>query len=124
MNYYSATKERNTFKKHIPAPYIRRSFNLEKADGEYSLDISVVGIYELYVNGHKITKGRLLPYRTNPNHIVYIDTYRLNDFLVKGENVIALMLGNGFSNSIFPGWDFDKLSCKKFLNDRGTLQKT
>ena len=108
--YFSATKERNTFKKHVAAPYIRKSFNIDQIDGEYTLDISVVGIYDLYVNGYRISKGRLLPYRTNPNHIVYVDTYRLNECLVPGENVIGIMLGNGFSNSIFRCWDFDRLS--------------
>ena len=108
--YYSATKERNTLQKHVPAPYIRKSFNVANKDHKFILDISVVGIYELYVNGKNISKGCLLPYRTNPNHIVYVDTYELNKYLVEGENVIGVMLGNGFSNSVFPGWDFDKLS--------------
>ena len=108
--YYSATKERNTLEKHVPAPYIRKSFNIAKLDKKYFLNISVVGIYDLYINGVRINKGQLLPYRTNPNHIVYVDKYKLNDFLVKGENVIGVMLGNGFSNSIYHCWDFDKLS--------------
>ena len=108
--YYSATKERNTIKEHVPAPYIRKSFSVTNLSSTYSLDISVVGIYELYVNGKKITKGSLIPYRTNPNHIVYIDTYALNEYLVLGDNVIGVILGNGFSSSTFPGWDFDQVS--------------
>lgn len=110
MKYYSATKERNTFENHVPAPYIRKSFKIDSLKEQYSLIISVVGIYELSVNGKVIDKGKLLPYRTNPNHVVYYDTYRLNDYLVEGENVIGVMLGNGFGNSIMRCWDFDKLS--------------
>lgn len=110
MKYYSATKERNTLEKHVPAPYVRRSFLVSNLDHNYSLKISVVGIYDLFVNGVRITKGCMLPYRTNPNHIVYFDNYDLNKYLVKGENVIGIMLGNGFSNSIYRCWDFEKLT--------------
>ena len=110
MKYYSATLERNTFANHVSAPYIRKSFRVDSLKDNYELVISVVGIYELSVNGVVINKGYMLPYRTNPNHIVYYDNYSLNKYLKEGENVIGIMLGNGFSNSIYPGWDFDKLT--------------
>ena len=108
--YYSASKDKNTFKQNIAAPYIRKSINIDNLNDEYFLYISVIGIYELSVNGKIINKGYLLPYRTNPNHVVYFDKYDLNSYLQKGENVIGIILGNGFSNSICDTWDFDKLS--------------
>ena len=110
LKYYSASSVPNTIEKHVPAPYIRKSFNVSSLDDKYELLISVVGIYELSINGVIINKGYLIPYRTNPNHFVYFDIYNLNKYLKIGENVIGVMLGNGFSNSIYSGWDFDKLS--------------
>ena len=110
MRYYSATKERNTLANPVSAPYIRKSFHVDSLSDNYELVISVVGIYELSINGVVINKGYMLPYRTNPNHIVYYDNYSLNKYLKEGENVIGVILGNGFSNSIYEGWDFDKLS--------------
>lgn len=47
------------------------------------------------------------PYISNPDDIVYYDSYELA--LQAGENVLGLWLGNGFQNN--PGghiWDFDK----------------
>ena len=108
--YYSATAKFNTVEEQVPAPYLRKSFNVDSFDARYELYISVVGIYELTINGVVINKGYLLPYRTNPNHIVYIDKYQLNKYLRLGENVIGVMLGNGFSDPASDGWDFDKVS--------------
>ena len=73
MRYYSATKERNTLANPVSAPYIRKSFHVDSLQDNYELVISVVGIYELSINGVVINKGYMLPYRTNPNHIVYYD---------------------------------------------------
>lgn len=65
------------------------------------------GFYELYINGQRCTKGRLAPYISNPDDLVYYDEYTLA--LPAGENVIGVWLGNGFQNN--PGgyaWEFDK----------------
>lgn len=69
--------------------------------------MAVCGFYDLWLNGEKITRGYLAPYISNPDDLVYADEYKLT--LQAGENVLALLLGNGFQNN--PGgyiWDFDK----------------
>lgn len=103
--FIRATEEYTTLERPIPAPYLRRSFTA--AAGKASLRVAACGFYELYVNGERCTKGRLAPYISNPDDLVYYDTYELT--LCAGENVIGLWLGNGFQNN--PGgyiWDFDK----------------
>jgi len=96
----------NTFEAHVPAPYFRKTFFLpEAAMGE--ILITACGFYELYLNGKRITKGALAPYISNPDDMVYFDRYDVA--LQAGENVIAVLLGNGFQNN--PGgynWDFEK----------------
>ena len=104
--YIRATEEYTTFEHFVPAPYLRRSFAV-KQGGKASLLICGLGFYELYLNGSRITKGRLAPYISNPDDIVYFDRYEVE--LTEGENVIGVWLGNGFTNN--PGghiWDFDK----------------
>ena len=95
-----------TLEAPVPAPYFRKSFVMrEAAKGE--LLITVCGFYELYLNGQQITKGFLAPYISNPDDMVYFDRYEVT--LNQGENVIALLLGNGFQNN--PGgytWWFDR----------------
>ena len=105
-SFIKATEEFNDFEKHVPAPYIRKSFT---ADGECrgKLRIACCGFYKLYFNGKDITRCYLAPYISNPKDIIYYDEYEVD--IDAGENVIGIMLGNGFMNN--PGgaiWYFDK----------------
>ncbi len=106
-NFIRASSEFCDFEKFVPAPYFRKSFNSK--GGKATITIGAAGFYELFFNGKKITKGFLAPYISNPEDIVYFDEYEVE--LNCGENVIGVMLGNGFKNN-FGGyvWDFDKAS--------------
>ena len=105
-NFIRATSDYTTLENHIPAPYFRKSF--EGIGGRRAeILVTACGFYELWFNGFKITKGALAPYISNPDHIVYYDRYDVT--MKDGENVIALLLGNGFTNSDGGHvWDFDK----------------
>lgn len=104
--FIRATQEYSCLDKPIPAPYLRRSF-IVKNDVQAKLRITCAGFYEWYLNGERLTKGRLAPYISNPDDVLYCDEYPVQ--LQAGENVLGLLLGNGFVNS--GGgyiWDFDK----------------
>ncbi|MDY3929105.1 MAG: family 78 glycoside hydrolase catalytic domain [Clostridia bacterium] len=106
--FIKATEEYNTFEKNVPEYYFRKSFNAE-SPCKAKITIAVCGFYELYFNGKKITKGLLSPYISNTDDYIYCDEYEIT--ADKGENVIGVILGNGFQNN--PGgyiWDFDKAS--------------
>lgn len=104
--FIKATDEFNSPQKFVAAPYFRKVFTVEKA-AEAQISIAVCGFYKLFINGKDITKGALAPYISNPDDIVYQDNYTVN--LIDGENVIGVMLGNGFvNNSAGWVWDFDK----------------
>lgn len=106
--FIQATKEYNTFEKTVPAPYIRKSFVSDRKTVA-RIYIAACGFYELYLNGKRYTKGFFAPYISNPEHYIYCDAYDVP--LDEGENVIGIILGNGFQNN--PGghiWDFDKAS--------------
>ncbi len=105
-DFYAATREYSTFETQISAPCFRREFELcglETAE----LTLCGLGLYELLVNGEKITKGLLSPYISNPDDILYYDNYDLTPHLREGKNVIGIMLGNGNLNA-FGGeiWNF------------------
>ena len=74
---------------HIRDPFVFAE------DGTLSLTVAVCGFYELYLNGEKVTRGRLAPYIANPDDYVYADTYTFE--VEKGENVkkgdIACLFG-------------------------------
>ena len=107
--YITATTEFNTLENHICAPLFKRAFDYNGKDAR--LEISVVGIYRLWVNGKEITKGWLAPYFSNPNQVVYFDEYDVSALLKAKDNSIVVLLGNGFANSnSHNGWGFDKAS--------------
>lgn len=107
MNFFAAGTAMNTYEKHVPAPYIRKSFT----PGEFTkavLRVTGLGFYELFLNGEKLTKGLLAPYISNPDDLVYFDEYDMTEKLDRGRNAVGLILGNGMQNA--PGgrvWDFD-----------------
>ncbi|MBO4433694.1 MAG: family 78 glycoside hydrolase catalytic domain [Clostridia bacterium] len=106
FRFIKATEEFNTLEKNIPAPYLRKSFFSDK-ETTGSIRIAACGFYKIYINGTDITKGYLAPYICNTDDYIYYDEYSVS--LYKGENVIGILLGNGFQNN--PGgyiWDFDK----------------
>lgn len=99
-------KECSTFQKNVPSPLFRKSFVLEEEPQSAGIVVGTTGFYDLFVNGKKITKGFLAPYVSNHDHIVYFDEYDIKKYLSKGENVIGVMLGDGFTVGKTEVWDF------------------
>lgn len=97
------------FAHRVAAPYLRRAFDLNFTPEAADLKICGLGFYRLWINGREITKGNFAPYISNPDDRMYFDTYDLTPCLQPGENVLGVLLGNGFQND-FGGavWDFDK----------------
>lgn len=97
------------FAHRVAAPYLRRAFDLKFTPEAADLKICGLGFYRLWINGREITKGNFAPYISNPDDRMYFDTYDLTPCLQPGENVLGVLLGNGFQND-FGGavWDFDK----------------
>ena len=109
LNFIKAGDKFTTIEEHIPAPLFRRTFTADREAASAELIITGLGYYELYVNGKKITKGPLAPYRSNIDDYIYYDSYDISSELSVGKNVIGIMLGNGIRNA--PGayiWDFEK----------------
>ncbi len=106
--FVCAKKEYSTFAKHERAPLFRKSFTLANVPENAEILISGLGFYQLFINGKDITKGFLAPYISNPEDIVYYDSYDLASYLVKGENVIGVMLGAGMQNLMTNVWEFNK----------------
>ena len=112
MNYpdsfISAGYEFADLEHFVSAPFFRKKFTAGKIKTA-EVVIGVAGFYKLFLNGKDITKGELAPYINNTDDMVYYDRYDVSNCLAEDENVVAVLLGNGFQNN--PGgavWDFDK----------------
>ncbi len=111
-DFICATKEYCTFKHWVNAPYFRKVFTLadpQKAE----LTICGLGLYELYVNGQRVTKSRLASYTSNPDQILYYDHYDLTPVLQSGKNVLGVWLGNGMLNCLGGrAWNLDQCNLR------------
>ena len=107
QTFFAATRAYNTYEKHVPAPYIRKTFSLPRVT-KAEIVVTGLGFYDLFLNGQRITKGLLAPYISNPDDIVYFDRYDVTALLREGANAVGLLLGNGMQNASGGRvWDFD-----------------
>ena len=106
--FIKATDEYCTRERPVPAPILRRSFDIRFRPVKARLMITASGFYRLFVNGKDITRGLLSPFIQNPDHVLWYDMYDLSEYLVKGRNAVAVILGNGFANQDLPAWEFDR----------------
>ena len=121
--FVCAQTEKNEFSRHVRAPYIRKTFTLEKAPQSACLDVCGLGFYRLFVNGRELTKGRLAPYISNPDDICCYDLYDLTHALCAGKNAITFLLGNGMQNAIGAAvWDFDQAAFRSSPKVASSLQ--
>lgn len=106
--FIKATAEYCDFYKHVPAPYLRKTVDVDFIPDNATISICGLGFYVLFINGINITKGKMAPYISSPDKIMYYDTYDIKPYLKNGKNAIGIILGNGFMNP-FGGavWDFD-----------------
>ena len=112
MRFIKATDKYCSLAEHVAAPIFRRAFVIDEQPTSARLEIAVSGFYELYVNGENITSGLLAPYISNPDRLIYKDSYDLTPYLHVGKNAVAVILGNGFANQDVTSWSFSTASCR------------
>ncbi len=97
MKYISHGTKFNTIENHVNAPLFKRVFDCESG-ANATLTITAVGLYRLFLNGNELNKSLFAPTLSNPNQVVFADTYDLSGKLNKTNNVLCVLLGNGFAN--------------------------
>lgn len=92
-----------------PAPLFRKPFILNKPVLSARAYICGVGYFELYINGMKTGEEVLSPAFTRYDETVLYNTYDITGALDKGENVLGVILGNGWYNCFTSNvWDFSQ----------------
>ena len=91
-----------------PAPFFRKSFQLEEIPQKAEVYFCGLGYSELYLNGVKVDDGVLQPVVTQYDKRAGYLKYDVTPLLQKGENVFGVILGNGWYNSSTPdSWGFE-----------------
>ena len=81
-----------------PAAYFRRILDTGKKIRSARAYIAVAGLYELYINGSKISDHRLDPMYTRFDRRNLYVTHDITSELQQGKNAIGVLLGNGWYN--------------------------
>jgi alpha-L-rhamnosidase len=87
---------RGTALEGAPSPYFRRTFTLESVPTSARLYITAFGLYDAWLNGHRVTQDVLRPGWTDYRLRVPYQTYDVTDLLQPGENVLGAILGDGW----------------------------
>ena len=97
------------------APYFRKTFSIGDSSGTSKKIISarayiaVAGLYELSINGQKVSNHRLDPMYTRFDRRTLYVTHDITHLLKQGKNAVGILLGNGWYNHQSTAvWNFDK----------------
>lgn len=80
--------------------YIRRDFYVENKIRKVIAYTSGLGLYELYLNGEKVSDAVLSPTFSSVTKSVYYNRNDLTLLVQEGKNTIAAVLGNGWSDAL------------------------
>lgn len=97
-----------------PAPLFRKDFQIQKGLVSARLSITAAGYYIISINGKRLENNILDPAWTNFSKRVYYSNYDITSLIGKGTNVIGVILGNGFYNSL-PLRMFGKFNFREIL---------
>jgi len=92
------------------AVYLRREFEAKKEISEALVSLSGLGFFELSVNGKAPDDSVLNPFTTQYDVAVYYRTFDITSLLQKGENALAVTLGNSYYNEIGGVWNWQSAS--------------
>ena len=79
----------------LSARYFRKEFKSEKKIQSATASILGLGLYELFINGKKVSDDVLAPSPTDYNQNVKANTYDVTSYIQNGKNAIGAVLGNG-----------------------------
>ncbi|WP_439484185.1 family 78 glycoside hydrolase catalytic domain [Cyclobacterium plantarum] len=93
----------------LPAPYFRKTFQINEGIQQARLYISGLGYHQVQLNGRKVGDHELDPALTRYDKRVKYLVHDVTDLLRSGDNAIGIVLGNGWYNQhTREAWDFDQ----------------
>ena len=95
----------------LPAPYLRRNFEIGGAVKRATAYICGLGYYEMSLNGRKVGDHVLDPGWTRYDRRSLYVAHDVTDYLKSGANALGVVLGTGhFDDHVLAVWDFDTAS--------------
>lgn len=88
----------------LRSPLMRKAFALNKPVKRARAFVCGLGLFELRLNGEKVGDDVLTTPRTEFRKRVYYSTYDITGRLTTGDNVVGIILGNGWFNAQKKHW--------------------
>ncbi len=82
--------------RYSPSPHFRKEFSISKTVSSARIYVTSHGFYELHLNGKKVGDQVLTPGWTSYLKRLQYQVYDVTPMLVKGENAIGAVLGDGW----------------------------
>ncbi|WP_423128617.1 family 78 glycoside hydrolase catalytic domain [Gaoshiqia sp. Z1-71] len=79
-----------------PSPYLRKEVTVVKTIKKATVYITCHGLYELSVNGEKISPDLFTPGWTSYQHRLQYQVFDLTERIREGENALGVVLGDGW----------------------------
>ncbi len=83
-------------KKRQQASYLRRKFSIDKKVTSATLILTACGLYQANINGRSVDDQVFMPGFTDYDNRLQYQTYDVTDLITQGQNVIGVMLGDGW----------------------------
>lgn len=99
----------------LPAPHFRKVFHYDGRSEKVTAYFCGIGYGELYINGKKVSDAVLDPAPTHYDRRVRYVFHDITRHLTIGENVVGVILGNGWYNSHTPEvWNFERATWRDY----------
>ncbi len=91
------------------APRFRKKFTIVSPMKKAELALQALAYVKVYINGKEITEDLFISPVSDYSKLRWFNIYDVTALLKEGENVIAVICGNGFFNEeLTTPWDYDK----------------
>lgn len=94
-----------------PSPYVRKDFSSKKKISSARVYVTALGLYELFLNGQKVSTDLFTPGWTSYKNRIQYQTYDVTSML-KEKNTIGAILGDGWYRGNI-GWGGNNYFGKK-----------
>ena len=79
-----------------PVPILRRAFEVHADVRAARLYVTALGVYTAEINGQRVSQDTLAPGWCDYGQRVYYQTYDVTGLLLPGDNVLGVILGDGW----------------------------
>ncbi len=90
-------------KKSMPSPYFRKEFDASKKIESARIYVTSLGLYQLFLNGEKVSTDLFTPGWISYNKRLQYQTYDVTS-LIQSENALGAILGDGWYRG-YIGWN-------------------